>query len=825
MDLCATPAVGLARLIRAGELSATELLAAVLARIHEVNPAVNAIVTLAAEQAAAVAVGLDEQAARSSFAGPLHGLPIAVKDLAETAGIRTTFGSPVFASFVPSFDAPHVALLKQAGAVVIGKTNTPEFGAGSQTFNPVFGPTRNPYDTRLTPGGSSGGAAAAVAARMIPFADGSDLAASVRNPAAFCGLVGLRTTPGLVPADVLDPLGVIGPIARTAPDAALLLAGMCGTDPGLPLARPDRPADFLDLRPAALRGLRVAWTSDLGDLPVQPDVRAVLGSCRGLLEEAGCAVTDAAPALSDADEVFQVLRAARMAGMAPLLRAHREQVKATLAWNIEKGIALGGEQVAAARAGQAEIFQRVRSFLADGPYDVLALPTAQVVPFPVEQEWVTEINGEPMATYIDWMRSCSRITVSAHPAVTVPAGLTPSGPDTAALPVGLQLVGRYGADRRLLEIAAAVMELAGPALPGSALPGQAGEGLGAAAPERGPLRRALGGQCAEVPQALVADRDQAEVGPGHPVLEVGRERPRGGRVVHPEGKPVEGLRGGRRRAQPGDHRGQRVAGLVVPGPVPRRRAQAAPGQVGARHPVAEDGRVLGREGCLQRGHCCDRRHHRAPGPAGLPAIEASAIEGTALSAQCRRVRGVGGGDAREQLGQGGLHGGQPLHQAGRGRALRLAQPGGADPGRPRASRARGRAPCPARRGRRRRPRRLDEPGLEPREMLLVLGEQRPEHPRPGRGRRIAADGGLVYPDQVLFRGDNRLQCQHIVAERRMARQRIGADEGVRRPAACGGEQHGQHRRRGQEHAAPRHDVGHTGTLPRWPPARRPSGRW
>ena len=454
MDLCETPAVELARLIRARELSAAELLAAVLARIGEVNPAINAIVTLAAEQACAAAARLDARAARGSFAGPLHGLPIAVKDLAETAGIRTTFGSPVFASFVPAFDAPHVARLKQAGAVVIGKTNTPEFGAGSQTFNPVFGVTRNPHDPRLTPGGSSGGAAAAVAACMVPFADGSDLAASVRNPASFCGLVGLRTTPGLVPADPLDPLAVIGPIARTAADAALLLAGMCGSDPGLPLARPDRSGDFLGLRPASLRGLRVAWTDDLGDLPVQPEVRQVLAALRRALEGAGCAVTDAAPALSDADEVFQVLRAARMAGLAPLLRAHRDQVKATLAGNIEKGIALGGEQIAAARAGHAEIFLRLRSFLADGPYEVLALPAVQVLPFPVEQEWVTEINGEPMATYIDWMRSCSRITVTAHPAVSVPAGLTAAG-----LPVGLQLVGRYGADRRLLEIAASIMAL------------------------------------------------------------------------------------------------------------------------------------------------------------------------------------------------------------------------------------------------------------------------------------------------------------------------------------------------------------------------------
>src|SRR5262249_41423600 len=389
MDLCATPAVELARLIRARDPSAPELPPAVLARIAEANPAGNAIVTLAAEQAAIAARGLDEQAARGSFAGPLHGLPIAVKDLAETAGIRTTFGSPLFASYVPDFDAPHGGRPKQAGAGGIGKANTPECGAGSPALTRVFGPTRNPYDTRLTPGGSSGGAAAAVAAGLIPFADGSDLGASVRNPASFCGLVGLRTTPGLVPGDPFDPLGVVGPIARTAPDAALLLAGMCETDPGRPMARPDRPNEILGLRPAPLHGLRGAWTLDRGALPVQPEVLAVLAACRRSLEDAGCAVTDAAPALTDADEVFGVLRAARMAAMAPLLRAHRDQVKATLAWNIEKGVALTGEQVAAARAGHAEIFQRFGAFMADGRYEVLALPTVQVVPFPVEQEWVT----------------------------------------------------------------------------------------------------------------------------------------------------------------------------------------------------------------------------------------------------------------------------------------------------------------------------------------------------------------------------------------------------------------------------------------------------
>jgi amidase len=451
MDLCAAPAVELARLLRSRSLSATELLTAVLARIEEVNPPLNAIVTLAPEQAFAAAAALDEMAAGGQFAGPLHGLPIAIKDLSDTDGIRTTYGSPLFASHVPSADAPHVALLKRAGVVVIGKTNVPEFGAGSQTFNQVFGTTRNPCDPRLTAGGSSGGAAAAVASGMIPFADGSDLAASVRNPAAFCGLVGLRTTPGLVPCDVIDPLPVIGPIARSAQDAALLLAGLCGADPGVPLARPDRAADFLDLRPARLTGLRVAWTPDLGDLPVEPAVLDVLASARTRLESAGAIITDAAPALADADEVFQVLRAAMMAGMAPVLREHRDQVKPTLAWNIEKGIALSGDVIAAARAAQAQIFERMRAFLAMGSYDVLALPTTQVLPFAAEQEWVNDINGIPQETYIDWMRSCSRITVTLHPAITVPAGRTPAG-----LPVGLQLVGPYGADRHLLQIAAAL---------------------------------------------------------------------------------------------------------------------------------------------------------------------------------------------------------------------------------------------------------------------------------------------------------------------------------------------------------------------------------
>jgi amidase len=455
-DLCFTPAVELARLLHSRELSARELLDAFLNRIHRINPQLNAIVTLAEERATAEAAAADDAAARGGRLGVLHGLPIAVKDLADTAGIRTTYGSLVFADHVPDADAPHVALLRAAGAVIIGKTNTPEFGAGSQTFNAVFGTTRNPWDTRMTPGGSSGGAAAAVAAGLLPFADGSDLAASVRNPAAMCSLVGLRTTPGTIPSggDVFDPLSVLGPIARSASDAALLLAGMRGHDPALPLARPGAHATAPDTGTRwtadGVAGLRVAWSADLGGLPVDPEIARVLARARDVLAGAGAAVVDAEPGLADADEVFLVLRAVRMAGQfGSLLDTARDQLKDTLIWNIEQGLRLTGLQVATAQRQRSEIFRRTGAFLRG--YDVLAAPTVQVAPFPVDQEWVTAVNGIPQDTYIDWLRTCSRITVTGHPAVSVPAGFTADG-----LPVGLQLVGGYGTDDRLLSIAEAV---------------------------------------------------------------------------------------------------------------------------------------------------------------------------------------------------------------------------------------------------------------------------------------------------------------------------------------------------------------------------------
>jgi amidase len=385
--------------------------------------------------------------------GLLHGLPIAVKDLEDTAGMRTTYGSPIYRDHVPQADTLMVQRLRRAGAIVIGKTNTPEFGAGSQTFNAVFGATRNPYDVSRTPGGSSGGAAAAVAAGMLPFADGSDLGASVRNPAAFCNLVGLRPSPGRIPdvpsKSIWDPLSVLGPLARNVADAALLLRALVGPDPRAPLSLPDGPDAFtLDL-PADASGLRIAWSRNLRDLPVAPEVTAVLERRRETLIGLGCIVEDVEPDLGDPDEAFEVLRALGFArAFGALLETHHDALKETVRANTRAGLALSGERIARALDLQAEAFERLRALLER--YDALALPVTQVAPFPVEEEWVREIAGVPMGSYLEWMRSCSRITVTAHPAISVPAGLTPDG-----LPVGLQLVGRHRGERDLLRLAAA----------------------------------------------------------------------------------------------------------------------------------------------------------------------------------------------------------------------------------------------------------------------------------------------------------------------------------------------------------------------------------
>ena len=458
-ELWRRSATELAAAIRRREFSCVEVMQAHLARIEAVNPLLNAIVTLDAELGLRAAAAADVALGRDEAPGPLHGLPMAIKDLEDTEGMRTTYGSPIHRDHIPAADTLMVARLRRAGAIVVGKTNTPEFGAGSQTFNPVFGATRNPYDRARTPGGSSGGAAAAVASGMLPLADGSDLGASIRNPASFCNLVGLRTSPGRVPAvpsaSAWNPMGVLGPLARSVADATLLLRAMAGPDPRAPLSLDDPPEAFVLGGGVDPRGVRIAWSRNLGDLPVEPAVTAVLEGHRVALDAMGCVVEDVEPDLTAADDAFEVLRAVGYAhAFGPLLETHGDQLKDTIRWNTHAGLALTGADVARALGLQTDIYERMRALL-EG-YDALALPVSQVAPFAVEQEWVTEIAGTAMGSYLEWMRSCSRITVTAHPALSLPAGFTSEG-----LPVGLQLVGRQRAELALLRLAAAIEQATG----------------------------------------------------------------------------------------------------------------------------------------------------------------------------------------------------------------------------------------------------------------------------------------------------------------------------------------------------------------------------
>lgn len=450
-DLCLQPATAIARLIRQRAVSASEVLEAHLARIEKLNPLVNAIVTLDVAGARDRARAIDEALARGEDPGPLAGLPVAHKDLAETKGMRTTYGSPIFADFVPDFDALIVARLKAAGAVTIGKTNTPEFGAGSQTFNPVFGATRNPYDLSKTCGGSSGGAAVALACGMIPIADGSDLGGSLRNPAGYCNVVGFRTSPGRVPVwpdpTPYLPFAIDGPMARTVADIALVLQAIAGPDPRAPLSISEPASIFAQPLERDLRGVRVAWSPDLGGLPVDPRVSDVIAAQRVVFEQLGCIVEEATPDLNDADEIFQVMRAFRYElTLGELLDRERARMKDTVVWNIEAGRALSGPQVGRAMRLHAALLACLHEFMQR--YEFIIAPVSQVPPFPVEQPYITEINGVSMRNYIEWMRSCYYISVCNTPAIAVPAGFTHDG-----LPVGLQIIGRPRADFSVLQLA------------------------------------------------------------------------------------------------------------------------------------------------------------------------------------------------------------------------------------------------------------------------------------------------------------------------------------------------------------------------------------
>jgi amidase len=462
-DLCFTPATTLLRLYRARKVSPLEVMQAVLARIDAVNPQLNAYVTVARESALATARKATAALARKGASlGPLHGVPISIKDLTPTKGIRTTWGSKIFEHHVPDADALVVERLKAAGAVIVGKTNTPEFGAGANTFNAVFGATRNPWNPALTSGGSSGGAAAALAAGMGPLAQGSDLGGSLRIPAAFCGVVGFRTTPGLVPYYptelAWDSLGVSGPMARTVGDTALMLSVMAGADDRAPLSYDVDTRRFLAaVRQPSVKGWRVAWTPDLnGLIPVDHEVAAIAEQAATRVFRAlGAKVERACPDFSEVNEIVLATRGLSMvARHADKLAEWEPVMQKGLVWNIKQGLALTPEQIGNGEKLRSRLWQRVRAFLERR--ELLILPTVAVPPFPVDQPYPTDINGQVLDHYTHWFFLTYGITVTGLPAISVPCGFTRSG-----LPVGLQIVGRRRQEAAVLR-AAAAFEAAAP---------------------------------------------------------------------------------------------------------------------------------------------------------------------------------------------------------------------------------------------------------------------------------------------------------------------------------------------------------------------------
>jgi amidase len=461
-DICFAPARELAAAIRERRLSSVEVVGAFLDRIDAVDGQVNAITTkVPREEALSRAEVADEAVAAGAPLGPLHGLPIAVKDLMDVAGLRTTQGSAAFAAAPPArADSLLAERLRRAGVVFVGKTNTPEYGLGTLTFNGVFGPTRNPWKLSKNAGGSSGGAGAAVAAGMLPLADGSDSGGSIRYPAAFCNLVGLRPSPGRIPSgrqgDGWSPHGVLGPIARDAADAGLLLSALAGADPRAPLSIDDDPARFARVRPAELDGLRIAWSPTGGGLPVEPEVSKTLASTLAALAGAGAVIDEVEPDLfANADECWEIVEMLGFLEAAgSLVSERRSELRRDLVRNVEQGAALSAAEIVRGLGLRTEIFRATARLLAD--YDVLALPATPVVSVPAATPFPTEIAGTHLDRYFLWQRLACRVTVTAHPALSVPGGFSAEG-----LPVGLQLVGRHRGELELLGVTAAIEEATG----------------------------------------------------------------------------------------------------------------------------------------------------------------------------------------------------------------------------------------------------------------------------------------------------------------------------------------------------------------------------
>ncbi len=446
----------LIELTRSGEVSATELLEAHLERIAAHNPYVNAIVALDVESAREQAKALD--ALPADQRGRLHGLPVAIKDTASAVGFPATAGHRHFADFRPEADDLHVARMCAEGVVIIGKTNVPEMAAGSHSFNKVYGTTYNPHDLARSAGGSSGGAAAALAAGFAPLADGSDMGGSLRNPAAFCGVVGMRPSPGVLPntenPNMGDRLVTVGPMARNVADTALLLDVMAGPTPRQPQHVPLDHAALRNLEPARLTGLRIAYTPDLeGRVPVDPEITSALDALVARLEEAGAEVIRACPNLDGADEAFRTLRAAEFQStMGELLAAEEENFNDFLADNIRQGETLTALDVMRALHTTTRLSREAADFFAD--VDLVLAPTTQILPFPAEQQWPREVAGQTMGDYLEWMRSAWLFTPLGLPGISIPAGFAEAG-----LPIGVQLLAGPGRDVELLQSAAAIEAL------------------------------------------------------------------------------------------------------------------------------------------------------------------------------------------------------------------------------------------------------------------------------------------------------------------------------------------------------------------------------
>lgn len=446
--------VELRRRIGSKEISPVELLDASIERMEALNPAVNCIAATVYDRAKTEAKAAEAAVLRGDDLGPLHGLPTGIKDLHETEGLRTTYGSPLFRDFVPARDCAMVALVRKAGAIVVAKTNVPEFGAGANTRNPVWGATGNPFNPMLNAGGSSGGSAVALALDMLPVCTGSDTGGSLRIPAAKCGVVGFRPSPGLVPMDARGlgwtPISVLGPMGRDVADTRLLFGAQIGMDDREPLAFPMKPEELRMSRPADLGSLRVAYTEDFGQCPVGKDIRRVFQSRIGAMKHLFRSCEPLSLDFGEADRCFDVIRALNFVAR---YKADYDRDPGSLGPNVranyEMGAAMSAAEVAWAQAEQTRLFRRFQTVFAD--YDLVLSPTTPVSPFPWSQLYLETLDGEKLRNYYHWLALTYFITLVTNPAISIPCGA-----DDQGMPFGLQVIGRFRGDVALLDAAEAM---------------------------------------------------------------------------------------------------------------------------------------------------------------------------------------------------------------------------------------------------------------------------------------------------------------------------------------------------------------------------------